>query len=374
MSGQSSFEDMRRRARFRELHTAILEGNLPEIKNILESDSCKEQLQYQDVAGTTPLMVTVMIGRYDFVRLLLSKRASTRTKCFRKKTAADHARATVWTTHKLNFYALLDFQIPKADEREKRRISETLRYPAALWSCRHIGKHPLSRAVIFKRGAKLQVLNAMTRIKPSVFTPGKQGPNLIAATSGFITSVTNPVVIQQAAISGWTSNPGRGPKVLDNEKYTEMVREISRLWGFKLRKSMRDNGSFVPLPEHRGRFAACHIEKKLTVWWVEKAMNQVLGTTDLRRLGDLHDAKLPRDLSEAKLFMNHRPCHDCWKFLFKIFKITGIRIRVETIKLAVEGKREKPLNGCANCSCDRCLRKQELDQPFPRGPTARDEH
>ncbi|KAK3997342.1 hypothetical protein QBC44DRAFT_93195 [Cladorrhinum sp. PSN332] len=375
MSGKGSIEEMRKRARFSELHIAILEVNIREIKNILKSDSCKEQLQFRDVSGSTPLMTAVIVGRHDIVRLLLNKRASTRTKDSRGHTALDHTRPTYFVKHKLNIYAAMGFRLSKPNEREKRRISETLRYPAALWSCRHIGTHPLSHSVIFKHGAKLEVLNAMGRMKPSVFTPAKKDADLIAATSGFITSqaVKNPVVIQQAAISGWVPNQGRGPKVLDNEKYTQMVRDVARLWGFKLQKSMRDNGGFEPLPEHRGRFAACHIEKKLTVWWVEKVMDQVLGTKSLRRLSDLRNASLPRDLSEAKLFLDHRPCHDCWKFLFKIYKITGIRIRVETIKFVVEGTRVKVPNGCANCTCDSCLRKQETDQPIPRGPVPRSE-
>lgn len=91
-----------------------------------------------------------------------------------------------------------------------------------------------------------------------MFNAGKKHSDLIAATSGFISSMREPG-IKQVAISGWVSNDGRSPMVLDNERYTQLVRDVARFHNFKLTKSMRDNGSYAPLPEHRGRFAACHI-------------------------------------------------------------------------------------------------------------------
>ena len=92
----------------------------------------------------------------------------------------------------------------------------------------------------------------------NVFSTGKKDGDLIATTSGFISSTREPG-IKQVAISGWSSNNSRGPMVLDNERYTQLVRDMARFYNFKLRKSRRDNGSCSPLPEHRGRFAACHI-------------------------------------------------------------------------------------------------------------------
>ncbi|KAK4169295.1 hypothetical protein QBC43DRAFT_59962 [Cladorrhinum sp. PSN259] len=368
MSVHDSLEERRKIAGFSDLHIDILEDKISDVKRILTSDSCKDQLQFRDFSRTTPLMTAVLVGRFEVVCRLLSKGASTRVKDIFDNVALDYARSTPFVKWKLNSYAKLGFRLPEVSHRERRRISETLRYPAALWSCRHIGSHVLSRSYIFKDSNKLRILNAS---KSSVFYPGKKDADLIVATSGFIASVVKDSSIEQAAISGWMPNKGRGTKVLDNERYTQLVRDIACLWGIKLQKSMRDNGSFAPLPEHRGRFAACHIEKKLTVWWVEKVMNKVLGTTNPQRMGDLRKVSLTRDLSEAKLYLDHRPCHDCWRFLFRIYRLTGIRIRVETIKFVVEGKRVKPSSGCANCQCESCLRKQDGDQPLARAPVSR---
>jgi hypothetical protein len=116
-------------------------------------------------------------------------------------------------------------------------------------SSRRAGKHECSHAIFYKNGKELNVL------KPdATFKIGKE--NLARATSGFIASATRPEV-KTAAASGWQPNPTRGPNVLDNSKYIQLVQELARVLDFELVRSQRDNNG-KHMPEHAGRFVASH--------------------------------------------------------------------------------------------------------------------
>jgi hypothetical protein len=80
--------------------------------------------------------------------------------------------------------------------------------------------------------------------------------SLERATAGFITSNTRPEV-KIAAASGWQPNPSKGPNVLDNPKYLQLVQDFARVIQFELIRSQRDNNG-VHMPEHSGRFVASH--------------------------------------------------------------------------------------------------------------------
>ncbi|KAK4138138.1 hypothetical protein BT67DRAFT_369462, partial [Trichocladium antarcticum] len=168
-------------------------------------------------------------------------------------------------------------------------------------SSRRAGNNEYSRALFYKHGETLQVLRP-----DAAFKIARNG--LERATTGFIVSAANPKV-KVAAVSGWQPNGARGLNVLDSPKYTGLVQEVAEFLGFKLTSSQRDNNGKI-LDEHKGRFVASHVEKKLAVFWVIAALKAVLDTTDFRRMGELQETPMPDGFREAIVFLDHGPCYD----------------------------------------------------------------
>ncbi|KAK0670681.1 hypothetical protein QBC41DRAFT_354907 [Cercophora samala] len=299
-----------------ELHIATLNGDLQQVRKLLKSTSrppggTKKVIEARDRDGTTPLMTAVLCGRLDIAKLLLRYGASRKARDLQGHVTWKYSRASLFD-RKLKMYVHLGFPpISRSQQRERRRIAIILRYPAALRSCRRIGNHHYSRSRLHKREKDLVILKPVGGFE--TFRAGKEGNELLSATAGFIASATTSskkVKVEQLAVSGWKPNPNRGPRVLDNVTSTERVREVIQLHGLKIRASRRDNGNRSALPEHKGRFAACHVEKKLAVWWVLEALKEVLKTSDVGRLRELREADVPIYYREARLFLDHGPCQD----------------------------------------------------------------
>ncbi|KAH6625076.1 hypothetical protein B0J18DRAFT_201635 [Chaetomium sp. MPI-SDFR-AT-0129] len=171
----------------------------------------------------------------------------------------------------------------------------------ALESCRRSGQHQDARPVFLKEGKTLTIL------RPSLEFEIARA-NLEMATTGFIASVSRPEV-KTAATSGWLPNERRGPHVLDTVKYLRLVGSLARVLGVELEASFRDtNGK--SLLEHNGRFTASHSEKKLATFWVIAALHANVQTTDLTRVAELGDIRLPLAWREAIIYLDHSPCHN----------------------------------------------------------------
>ncbi|KAK4639802.1 hypothetical protein QC761_711580 [Podospora bellae-mahoneyi] len=359
-----------------ELHIATLNGDLQHVRELLKSTSTspggtRKVIEARDRHGTTPLMAAVLYGRLAIAKLLLRYGASRKAQDLQGRVTWEYSRASLFD-RKPKMYQHLGFPpISRSLQRERRRIAIILKYPAALRSCRRIGNHHYSRSRLHKRAKDLVILKPVGGFE--TFKPGKEGNELLSATAGFIASATTSpkdVKVEQFAVSGWKPNPGRGPRVLDNVVLTERVRDVIHLHGLKVRASQRDNGNQTALPEHKGRFAACHVEKKLAVWWVMKALKEVFNTSDIERLRELRGADVPNYYREAMLFLDHGPCQDCWDFLHQVKRITGILICVESISFCVTGNRASGPQGCPNCTCQKCTSQKKAQMSRPSSDSA----
>lgn len=262
------------------LHIAVISGRTHDVVDILKSEDGEPAINSRDRDGSTPLMTAVLTGRLSIARILLRNGASAEAKDRRGNTALNYASASLFK-RKLRTYRRLGFP-PIPDRRREKRalIAKILRFPAALASrfvlmavprclsgdqwrqvlwyslltlsppfSRLSGDHELSQSFFYKTGKKLVILKPI-----ATFSLDKKC--LERATTGVIASLTNPEV-KIAASSGWARNRARGSRVLDNRRYTLLVRRVCQLLGFELTCSMRDNNG-KPLPEHGGRFHACH--------------------------------------------------------------------------------------------------------------------
>ncbi|KAK4200499.1 hypothetical protein QBC40DRAFT_173783 [Triangularia verruculosa] len=296
-----------------ELHVAAITGDFRRAREILKSlpvsqEGKKKILEARDREGSTALMTAVLCGRLRIAKLLLRYGASRKTRDFQSRVASEYSRSSLFNV-KLKIYQKLG--LGSISGSQQRKISVILRNPAALRSCRRFGNHPFSYSRMLKHSKRVIILKPSGETER--FKPGKEGSNLSNATAGFITSAVTSegtTKVEQLAVSGWNPNPGRGPRVLDNAVFTGLVREVIRLHDLKVCGSQRDNGNQTALPEHKGRFAACHVEKKLALWWVLRVLKKILGTSDVARISDLRGAVIPTHFKEARLFLDHGPCRD----------------------------------------------------------------
>ncbi|KAK1835148.1 hypothetical protein QBC39DRAFT_171587 [Podospora conica] len=162
------------------------------------------------------------------------------------------------------------------------------------------------------------------------------GADISGKTSGWIQSDAEPGV-RKTSISGWKRLQG----ILDSEVYTAMVKTTADEIGFSLPGDPRDNNLKEALPHQVGRCQACHIEKKLGLWWVYRVLRSLLKTKDISRMGELRGIKLPPRMACATVFLNHKPCQPCLDFLDEINRITGIAITTREIPYIAVTDRPK---------------------------------
>ncbi|KAK4106961.1 hypothetical protein N658DRAFT_413855 [Parathielavia hyrcaniae] len=280
------------------LHIAVSLGRKRRVVEILTDDVKKELMDARDADGSTPLMAAVLTGRLSIARLFLRNGASDRARDLRGCTALAYSQARL-SDKKLRRYQSAGLpRVSQRQQRKRKKIAKILRYPP-FWShgFHRAGEHEFSQTNFLKNSRK--VLRPYLRFKP-----GKD--NLERATFGFITSATKTEV-KVGATSGWQPNPKRSANVLGNLKYFHVVREVSRLLASTLKQSPRDN-SGKPLPEHSGRWAACHVEEKFAAFWVIAALKAVLNSTDVRRMCELRDAAIPEHWERAWIVLDYEPC------------------------------------------------------------------
>ncbi|KAK0623664.1 hypothetical protein B0T14DRAFT_602205, partial [Immersiella caudata] len=192
-------------------------------------------------------------------------------------------------------------------------------------------------AFIVRNGREMQIV--IGRIETF-----DMGSAINRSTCGFIRSEALPG-IRMTAMSGWSGTP-KSTLALDPVKYTQLVREVAAQLGFVLPADRWDNGNRgPPTAEQIGRFRACHIEKKLSVWWVRKILKAVFGTKDMTRMGEIKSivTQLPEEYRSAIICLNHDPCGHiggCLPWLDLIKAETGICFRTERIRTFVDDERK----------------------------------
>jgi hypothetical protein len=144
------------------------------------------------------------------------------------------------------------------------------------------------------------------RVLYSVVSITDYGRHLGSSTSGWIESDNEPG-IRKNAISGWKRGSGI-VDILNSEVYTAHVLKVAEEISFSIPRHRFDNGWNPALPHQFGRFNACHIEKKLALWWVEKVLFFCLKTKELSRIHELSGVELPARMARATVILNHAPC------------------------------------------------------------------
>ncbi|KAK5653167.1 hypothetical protein OQA88_9266 [Cercophora sp. LCS_1] len=188
-----------------------------------------------------------------------------------------------------------------------------------------------STSYLFHDGNTLRVLRT-----DSTF---QFGESIDRATCGYITS-RSVEGIRMVSMSGWRGRKTQDPRVLDGEKYTNLVREASAIMEFRLPADRWDYGGQPPQEENKGRFAACHIEKKLALWWARKTLKAVLRTKDLARLAELREAPVPETMKSAVIYLDHTPCV---RFIDTLGRVTGLSFTAKKIPFLEKGTRTKIL-------------------------------
>ncbi|KAK0637359.1 hypothetical protein B0T17DRAFT_504705 [Bombardia bombarda] len=348
-----------------DLHVSILKNDFPRVRKILrQHQDNKQRLEVRDNNGLTPLMVATLMGRLNIANYLLAKRALIKTKDDKGRTAFDYARTTPFTKEKVLAYERLGFApLSRSGHRGRRKIRAILRHPEGLRASRRAGDNTSSNTYTYCTGKHLLIMQPVAIVAP--------GGNFQDATAGWIASLSAPG-IRMTAVSGWCENDNVDPKVLNNVEYTKLVLHVAKLMNFEIPKSYRDNGSVQALPEHKGRFHACHVEKKLAVWWVREVLREVLFTENMARMKELKDAEIPKALAGAKIFLDHRsgPCKNCLDFLAKIRRVTGIvlctEMRHALTRTAKAARAPVGLKGCPNCDCYKCHQARQV-RPLGEG-------
>ena len=139
--------------------------------------------------------------------------------------------------------------------------------------------------------------------------------------------------IMMTSISGMMTRIHEQENLLDNSSFTEAVLELCRVTGHDLPRNARDYGII-------GQFKACHVEKKLMLWFVgHHITDQSTGLLDKKLLIELREREDPLT---AVLTMDKDACEDCWQFRDELEMLTGIifRVQVAPTVMQVEQYRE----------------------------------
>lgn len=158
----------------------------------------------------------------------------------------------------------------------------------------------------FKANDHAVLYDGQFRVLFSVQSITDFGRRLENATAGWIESDAE-AGIRKNAISGWKDTTG-SPDILNSEAYTTRVLKLAEKMSFTIPRHRFDNGWKPVLPHQFGRFNACHIEKKLALWWVEKVLLFCLKTKELSRMNELSGFEVPARMARATVVLNHAPC------------------------------------------------------------------
>lgn len=314
-------------------------------------------MNLQNAVGATPLMLASLYGHLRIVKALIARKASLDIRDKRGRVAADYARRGRYAKSQFRLYRKRFPRHATGAEfrRNKEQIFELLTNPSALQAIS--GEQKFGQPVFYKSGKTLILLKPLAKIHY-----GRQFGNSAVASiaSG------KGLKPEMFAVSGWSSPGTNTPGVLDNERYTQLVREAIGILGSRVRRHRDDKGD-------HGIWHACHSEKKLAVYWVLEQIRYVFGSDDLARMKELKNINLPDGRKEATVYVDHEPCRDCTLFTAAIYRVTGLEINLFGRPFVQKGTRNNKdsLNGyCPHCLCEACEKKQEQEAeelpPQPR--------
>jgi ankyrin repeat protein len=194
------------------IHKAVLRNDLDRVRTFLRHK--KSRIDVRDGYGSTPLMLAAMIGSPKLVTFLLERRASWKIRDCEGHAAFDYVQGP--------FAAL-------AKDRYKvyTRLSPAKSSRARWQLAQHLGDLPAlktqygsaaSGTLFFQRvGRSLHISKLIAKVNVS-------RPISRNTTTACI-AVGDTVKPTMCAIGGWTCSSS--PGVLDGQKYTQLVRDIT---------------------------------------------------------------------------------------------------------------------------------------------------
>ncbi|TEY76300.1 hypothetical protein BOTCAL_0060g00110 [Botryotinia calthae] len=134
--------------------------------------------------------------------------------------------------------------------------------------------------------------------------------------------------VQFKAASGWGKREN-DDSLRDNEFCSAQVLQFCNYLGFKLRRNCWDKTEI-------GRYAACHVEKKLILMLVlDLIYDPDTGDIAMHRLKELWELHPPL---RAQIYIDKDPCEGCRNFATILRDSTGIEFEIITAKTLVDAE------------------------------------
>ncbi|TLS30440.1 hypothetical protein PpBr36_03403 [Pyricularia pennisetigena] len=300
--------------------------------------------------GITPLMLSAVCGHLDMACLFLKHGAARSIQDAQKRTAREVSMPYLVREHWNIFEKIskkLEGRCNSADVvRRRRRIRQILQRRDAFKGSLQGASQPHGTSC-FSISARGEV----TLWKKVASVHNGYGRNDVTPA---ILARTDKNAIVQWSFSGWsTGNFGRN--IVNSKEYTQLVMAFCRSSGFNLSANARDNpAGRTTDPElieaEKGRWQACHAEKKLAIFYLRLLMNRTFKNCfkdplegsyefDQEQLQHFKSMKIPDRRRKAYIFLGHDPCVGCLDFLHHLQKVTGIEILVKPIPIMQEYQR-----------------------------------
>ncbi|KAJ9151944.1 hypothetical protein NKR23_g2978 [Pleurostoma richardsiae] len=337
------------RGQIHKIHLAVIENDITLAKQLIQN---RNDMNKTARNGATPLHLACLYGRYALVKLLLESKADYKAEDFDGVLPIYYARAYGMTKYRQYFRRL---SRRKPSKSGRKHIMNTIRNTEGMRAYRKQRDHPRARDFFYRQGGWLAILTPVALVDV--------GNSLADKTAGFISAKGSPFP-KMMAISGWTSDGIQRPGLLDNATYAGLVRELCHKLGFPLPNDRRDNSCKKPLKEHSGRWRACHVEKQLTVYWLQEQLLQALGCAELEvdNIRRLKDIPLQDEQREAWLFLDHHPCRNCVDFIALVRKLSGLDITWVPRPFLERGSRsQRPLHQEQNLVKDKEAHPEQDD-------------
>ncbi|OIW34132.1 hypothetical protein CONLIGDRAFT_667319 [Coniochaeta ligniaria NRRL 30616] len=346
------------RLRLDRIHEAVLDNDLPRVRKLLHRKP--SDVDKQDRRGATPLILAALMRSPKMVTFLLEKRARWEITDRAGHTASDYIQDPFAEEMRHRYKRFMRAHRPKSPK-QKRAIQDHLNDVPALTT--QYRTKAAGTLCFHRRNNSLRIHKLIAKVKFA-------GPIKNNTTAACI-AAGNTIRPLKCAVSGWSRGVRNDDLVLDGAKYTEVVREMSRILDFDLPRHCYDTPGGGSLGKNVGRFYASHCEKLLAAYWVVEQLKFAFGSEDLGRMGDLKAFLLPAHRRKATLYIDQRPCIPCRLFLASIQNATNIKICAFPQARVQEVSRGKRNNTCKNCSCikGKIARKTTKTSRPPQGRT-----
>ncbi|RVX75973.1 hypothetical protein B0A52_00330 [Exophiala mesophila] len=260
--------------------------------------------------GRTPLMEAILWGREQAVKFLLEKGADPLSKDHRGRTALDLGQDT------------------DANRREREKRSDLYTDTQDL------------------RLARVRICARLENLTRSTFPPQGRSPNSAHLFDGHFRQIGHYLTwfnraieynldydsrtvgilsydghtVSVAAMSG-ANHYQPGPQTLDNETWTEKVRDICEVIGYPLTPDRRDGGKL------QGFYMACHAEKQLAAYHIDRHFfwDRESRDSDVLELEKLRPLGGP---PKAFIVVNRPVCKDCDAFIRFVRDFFSVDIEV----------------------------------------------